>query len=214
MSVPEVTQAEACRILERTGLHRPAAVRVLQCGFAGSPRAVGGGAHQVGKLLDDERRVWALVARPFHRTRQPVHVLEPATLVVRSSPRRPSALSAYGWQGVDLTAPHEEQVEAVRHTRRMALGSYATALLTRREDGTLPLVVTVATFVALGADVVGIGVDEHGTHWRLREPGPWFDELADARIQSSPGAERRWLVVEGPDQLSRHRGSAGPPGPS
>jgi hypothetical protein len=198
---PEVTQAEACRILGRAGLHRPAAARVLRCGFAGRPRPVGGGEQRVGSLLYPEPRVWDLVVRQFWRTRDPRHPLEPAALVVRAGPRRPSERSACGWEGVDLTAPGDEQFEAVRRTRRMAFGAYATAAIARQrsESGSVPLVVTVSGFVALGADVVGIGTGPGGTVLELREAGAWFEPLAEARVHSGAGSERRWLVIGGPE---------------
>lgn len=155
----------------------------------------------MGSLLYPEPRVWDLVVRQFWRTREPRHPLEPAALVLRAGPRQPSDRSACGWEGVDLTAPHDQQLEAVRRTRRMALGAYAMAVIARQrsESGTVPLVVTVSSFVAVGADVVRIDTGPEGTVLTLRDPGAWFEPLAEARVHSGAGSERRWLVIGGPE---------------
>jgi hypothetical protein len=191
----EVTQQQACRILTKAGLHRPAAVGLLRAGFAGPARRVGG-TSRVGKLLYREQRVWDLVVRPMFGSEEPTHALDPAALVIRTGPRRPDQRSGCGWSGVDLSAPMEDQFEAVRRTRAMSMAMYATAVIARQIHGTFPLVVTVSSFVALGADVVAIDVTGGRTVLTLQPPGSWFDPLRHARLDSGPGPERRWLAIE------------------
>lgn len=191
----ELTQRQACARLETAGVHRPAALRVLACGLAGPARRVGGGPSRVGKLLYDERRVDALLQRRLVSSREPEGTLAPAALVVSTGPRRSDPDSACGWSGVDLSAPPDEQLEAVRRTRRMALGSYALAVLGRRAHGSIPLIVIVNGFVAVGADIIGIDLAAGRTRLDLRPPGPWFELIAEARVLVSLGSERRWLCV-------------------
>jgi hypothetical protein len=190
----EVSQQEACRILARAGLHRPAALRVLRAGFAGQPRAEGGSQSRPGKLLYREQRVWDLVVRPMFGTDEPAHSLQRAALVIRTGPRRPDEQSGCGWSGVDLGAPLAEQFEAVRRqTRQMSMAMYATAAIARQTYGSFPLVVTVSSFVALGADVVGIDLVGGRTVLDVRPAGAWFALLRRARLDSGPGFDRRWL---------------------
>jgi hypothetical protein len=128
-------------------------------------------------------------------TDEPEHTLQPAALVIRTGPRRPDEQSGCGWSGVDLAAPIEEQFEAVRRTRAMSIAMYATAAIARQTHGSFPLVVTVSSFVALGADVVAIDVTGGRAVLTLRPPGDWFDPLAGARLDSGSGSERRWLSL-------------------
>lgn len=173
----EITQLEATKRLAGAGVHRPSAIRLLQAGFAGPARAVGG-AVRPARLLYDEGAVDRLVARPL------------------SHARRPDAASACGWSGIDLSAAPEEQLEAVRRTRTMGLGAWAQAVHARRRDGVLRVVVTMDSFVALGADAVALDLRGGHTVLELTTPGPWFVPLASARLWSGLGADRRWLMLD------------------
>lgn len=191
----EITQLEATKRLAGAGVHRPSAIRLLQAGFAGPARAVGG-AVRPARLLYDEGAVDRLVASPLLLTFPCTTPTAPAALVIRSHARRPDAASACGWSGIDLSAAPEEQLEAVRRTRTMGLGAWAQAVHARRRDGVLRVVVTMDSFVALGADAVALDLRGGHTVLELTTPGPWFVPLASARLWSGLGADRRWLMLD------------------
>ena len=157
-----------------------------------------------GKLLYREMLVRDLLNRHWCYARDLTTPAESgASLVIHSAPRRADDTSACGWSGVDLLAPVEEQLEAVRRTRRMGLGSYAQACLERQRRGHIQLVVTVGSFVALGADIVALDVRGGRTVLSLRPPGAWFARFDGARLETDLGAERRWLVLETGAQVMR-----------
>ncbi len=58
----------------------------------------------------------------------------------------------------------------------------------------MPFVVTIAGFVALGADLIGARFSELPDKHQLtlRPPGSWYDEVRETRIVTGPG--RAWVM--------------------
>ncbi len=59
--------------------------------------------------------------------------------------------------------------------------------------GFVPFVLTVSGFVALGADVIGVDVDDsRGAALRLNEPSEWFETWRGRRFTTGTGSTWQW----------------------
>jgi len=96
----------------------------------------------------------------------------------------------------DLTADRATQLASVSDGWQMS--PWTGLWLRSRVEmcGSVPLVATVAGFVALGADITAVvSATPQETSLVLAEPGAWFDGVRRRRVQTGPG--RAW-VLRGP----------------
>ena len=98
---------------------------------------------------------------------------------------------------VDLAAPVEEQWAAVRDEWDLSPFTSVWIRVVCERDGFLPFVVTVAGFVAWGADVTAVWrVGVRRCRLDLRAPGAWYETFDGARFSSGPG--RDWVLRGSP----------------
>ena len=74
-------------------------------------------------------------------------------------------------------------------------------------QGLVPFVVTVSGFVVLGADVIGLDIDDkRGVALWLTEPGGWFDVWRDRRFNSGAGGHWQWWDKQWWDKTAAESG--------
>ena len=187
-----MTGRQAAEQLGALGLDRESARKALLAGVAGPATRAG------TTVLYDADRVGELASGEHRRIdRLEVEELPEACrrgmVVVRLTPRRPDPGPERAWQGADLLAPREEQLDAARMWFRM---SPWTRVLIRHRAGTgggagVPFVATVGTLVVLGADITGVDAGyPRGAALRLAEPGEWFETWRGARFEEGRAAGR------------------------
>jgi hypothetical protein len=182
----KITGREAGRALSALGVDRESARRALLAGVAGPGERIG------GLLLYDHARVEELVSRVGARPELDPGALDPicrrGVFTARVGPRREEASPYRAWKGADMTAPTSEQLDGVRLWWQ--LSTLTRVLLKSRveRDGYFPFLATVAGFVVVGADIVGLEPGRpEGTAFCLREPSPWFDTFRVARLPVTQG---------------------------
>jgi hypothetical protein len=90
---------------------------------------------------------------------------------------------------IDLTQDRDRLVAALTDGWLYSPWTAVWLIVRIKRHGAFPLVATVGSFVVLGADIVQVTT---GGQLRLREPGPWFGDLAHRRLTTGPG--REWWV--------------------
>jgi hypothetical protein len=90
---------------------------------------------------------------------------------------------------IDLTLDRDRQAAALTDGWRYSIWTAVWLSVRIERYGSVPLVATVGSFVVLGADIVQVATG--GQLW-LRDPGPWFGDLARRRLTTGPG--RDWWV--------------------
>jgi hypothetical protein len=182
----KITGREAGRALGALGVDRESARRALLAGVAGPGERIG------GLLLYDSARVEELISRVDASPELGRDALNPiftwGIFTARVGPRR-AELSPYRtWKGADMTAPTSEQLDGARMWWQMS--SLTRVLIKSRvqRDGFFPFLATVAGFVVVGADIVGLEpARPEGTAFLLGEPSAWFDTFRHARLPVTNG---------------------------
>lgn len=168
-----VSGREVAAGLGTVGVPRSQARRLLAAG------ALGGRLRTPGADLWDELATLDLMSRPL---------LTPDA--VRD--RCPDGLFV-SRRALDLTVPRHDQLATI--DGGWGFSRWTAVLLQSRlaRTGSFPLVATVAGFVLLGADIVGLGRREGAWTLRLAEPGAWFEGVRHTRLPGLRGG-RDWAI--------------------
>jgi hypothetical protein len=183
----KITGRQAGRILGGAlGVDRESARRALLAGVAGPGERIG------GLILYESAHLEQLVARINDAPGPDAMTLDPicrgGIFTARVGPRREDASAWRAWAGADMTAPMPEQLDAVRMWWQMSAFTRVTLRVGIERDGYLPFLATVAGFVVVGADIVGLEPGrQEGTALRLREPSSWFEPLRQTRLPVTQG---------------------------
>lgn len=174
-----VSARQAAEILAEAGLSRRGAVKLLDAGLAGTP------VRTSTALLYEEARVRDLLCRP------PVGDGDLGALC-------PDGLFI-ARRDVQVTAPLEEQRDALAGGWRMSPWRVAGLRLELQELAPLPFIATIRGHIVLGATIVDVTGDparpvptenacSHGVMVRLglADPGSWYDALAGGRLIREP----------------------------
>lgn len=171
-----LTQREAVALLGEHGVAQRQARDVLRAGFAGEPVRVG------NVCLYERDAVARLASWPALRLLDLDGVCPVGAFIARRAP--------------DLGADAPSQRRAVAGDWQMSPWTRLWIEITVRAHGPLPLIATVAGFVALGADIVGVETPIASTTTLiLGEPGAWFQGVRGRRVATRAG--RAW-VLRGP----------------
>lgn len=177
------TQRESAAVLARRGVARRQARDLLRAGFAGTPFRAGNVCLYDRAAVEDLAS-WPTMTLPELDALCPVGVF-----VARRAP--------------DLTADRAAQLASVADGWQMSPWTWLWLRIKVDAAGSVPLIATVAGFVALGADITGvgsIGVGSIGveggaaqaTSLVLAEPGAWFEGVRQRRVRTGPG--RGWVL--------------------
>jgi hypothetical protein len=161
-----VSQRRAVQMLAEIGLTPRHARRALAGGLAGEPVAT------AGALLYTADAVRTLVARTHVDARRLDEVCPQGYFIARRhgiEPTDPDTMSGgwdIAWIGVAWM-----QLHVARH-------------------GPMPLIATIAGFVAGGADITDVDLDEDGRAcFELSEAGPWFGSVSQTRFPTGRGRD-------------------------
>jgi hypothetical protein len=182
----KITGREAGRALSALGVDRESARRALLAGVAGPGHRLG------GLLLYESERVEKLISRASALSGLDSCALDPicqrGIFTARVGPRKEEASTDRAWKGADMTAPMSDQLDGVRMWWQMSSFTRVMLKLKVEQDGYFPFLATVAGFVVVGADIVGLErARPEGTAFCLREPSSWFDTLRHARLPVTRG---------------------------
>ncbi len=163
-----LSERAACERLRGVGLGRRHGQRVLASGLAGAPirlpSAVLYPAHRVDQLL-----TW----RPLDGDE--LDAACPGGVFI-------------GRRALDPTVPAACRIDEAGEGWSLDLFSRVWILHRVDQHGSLPFVVTVGGFVALGADIVGLRTTaQRQPALELREPGAWFGALQQRRLVTGAG---------------------------
>jgi hypothetical protein len=189
--VPDLISSRAAEAkLGKVGLSRKQARRVLAAGFAGPPVVT------LGALLYRAADVAALARWP----------LVDGTAVDAACPSGVFVAR----RDLDLAAGRAEQLEALREGWDLSSWTRVWIRVVCENDGRLPFVTTVAGFVALGAEIIGVALTgERQCRLELRDSGAWFEALRSTRFPTGPG--RDWVLRGSPcSSVSRSVGESPP----
>ena len=182
-----ITQRESAVVLEQGGVARRQARDLLTAGFAGAAVRAG------NVCLYDRDTVADLASWPELSLPELDRLCPDGVFVARRAP--------------DLTADRATQLASVSDGWQMSPWTRLWLRMRVEIVGPVPLVATVAGFVALGADITSVGTSAPTTApttaLALAEPGAWFDGVRRRRVRTGPG--RAW-VLRAPSGV---RGGAG-----
>jgi hypothetical protein len=186
VAVMKITGREAGRALSALGVDRESSRRALLAGVAGQGERIG------GLLLYDSARVEELILRVNGSPELATDSIDPicrrGIFTGRVGPRREETSPFRAWKGADMTAPLSEQFDGVRMWWQLSPFTRVLLKLRVERDGYFPFLATVAGFVVVGADIVGVEpVRPQGTALCLREPSPWFEAFRHARLPVTKG---------------------------
>lgn len=190
-----VSGREAAERLGALGVDRQAARRALLAGLAGR------GERRRGALLYDAARVDAVAERAAEEMDLGAaddlpEQCRAGTFVVRLPPRIDDTGPGRTWRGVDLHVPLKEQHDAARMWFRTSVWTRTMIRMRAERDGHVPFVATVGSFVALGADITGVDLEDRGVAFRLSEPGEWFDAWRGRRLATGAGGPWQWWAPQ------------------
>jgi hypothetical protein len=169
-----ISQRGAAELLADSGVARRQARQVLAAGLAGPP------VRAAGALLYERDRVRELARRPRAS----------AALVDEACPWGLFVARRF----VDVTQAVAVQREAASDGWDFSIWTSVWLRFHIQQEGFMPFVVTVGSFVALGADLRECRTSRAGGfRVALEEPGPWFAALRGHRVALGPG--RPWVVL-------------------
>ena len=110
----------------------------------------------------------------------------------------------------DVMSPRRAQLGVLREGWDLSPWTRVWIRAVCARDGRLPFVATVAGFVVLGAEIIGVALAaERRCRLEFRDPGMWFDTLRSARFPTGPG--RDWVLRGSPcTSVSRSVGESQP----
>ena len=171
-----ISQRQSVAVLGQGGVAQRQARDLLRAGFVGAPIRAG------NVCLYDQAAVEDLASWPVLPLPDLDRLCPVGVFVARRGP--------------DLTAERATQLASVSHGWQMSPWTWLWLRSTVDACGSVPLVATVAGFVALGADITAVGYTApQTTSLVLAEPGPWFAGVHRRRVQTGPGCA--W-VLRGP----------------
>jgi hypothetical protein len=172
-----ITQREAAFVLAEIGLGRAQARQLLTCGLAGP------GLRTSGAVLYEADRVRDLATRAF---------VDEGTLA-GACPRGIYVARLARAASFDASLPWSVRAQMVACQPSMPPMTRALIAARVAAIGSIPWIVTICGFVALGADAVQVMRDHGGgTAFRLEEPGPWFDMVEGRCFPTGRG--RHWVL--------------------
>ena len=198
---------EAADALRVVGVPRESARQALLSGAAGVGRRTRGSirydAAQVHGLVERVRACRALEEGATAEWGLAPECRE-GIFVARVRPREPEVSTRRSWKGADMTAPTDEQLDAVRMWWRVATLTRIWFRFRIGRDGFVPFVATVGGFVTLGAEMIGLEsawlegepnrAEKRGryawslaTAFTLRPAGAWFEPLRGGRLPVTHG---------------------------
>jgi hypothetical protein len=165
-----VSGRQARAILHAAGVSTWHARNALACGLAGQPIRTAG-AH-----LYDETQVRELADRRSVSWREVFETCPEGIFVSR--------------RDLDVALARDEIMDVVSRGWT-EISPYVWLWLCLQLDarGRLPFVATVAGFVVLGAEIVGL---RPGRGFELAAPGTWFDGFGNTQLAKGPG--RAWVL--------------------
>ena len=171
-----ISGRQAAARLEAVGLARRQARQVLGAGLAGDP------CRTAGALLYRSELVEALTRWPR---------LHPGQLD-ESCPRGAFVARA-GRRVLDVRTSREAQVATFSEGWRLGIGAWLWLMFHVRVEDPFPFLVTVAGFVAMGADITATQYLGRGSvALTLEPPGEWYEHARDRRLRTGPGQE--WMI--------------------
>jgi hypothetical protein len=172
-----ITGRQATARLSGAGLPPRQARQVLDAGFAGTP------IRTSAALLYDLGAVDALTLRPRLHPGELDELCPLGAFVARA-----------GRRSVDVRQSNRQRLGGFREG--WALGPINAAWLAihvERSARGLPFLITVAGYVAGGADIVGVRAGPGRTYdLDLVAPGPWYAGATGRRLRTGPG--REWEI--------------------
>ena len=171
------------------GVDRESARRALLSGVAGQA------VRTRGATLYDADAIDALVdhARVTITPEDAPGVCRRGVFVGRLGPRRPTPQDDWrSWRGADASAPLREQLDAASAWWRLALMTRILIGILVEQDGYVPFLGTVASFVLVGGEITDAragpaSAGDRATRLELRPAGRWFATFERRRISGPAG---------------------------